>query len=424
MIFDIGLFHSLWGIRGCVAEYLDGGFGRLAWCVSHIISLAVSLPFAFVSRPRPCFLWPLLIQQSAYGVGLLILLIAALPRILPQLMEPHAVPVVPISVYICGTMLNFFLLYVYWHWYWHVASLWGSAVKVRLGQVVRNANNRSRRDRPMIPKEPMQFPQPLGFDKLAAYSTTAIPDNSTPSPDELKRNNSSLSRIFKEVEAQMNGELPNGAVKVAAPRAAASEKSKGGGLLEVPATSKTVRARYPQGPPVIRAMMKRGKEETTAKSDGAAKRALFKRRASRETSTERELSLSPPRRQSVKPEGNGEGSVSPPRPSESRRNSAIPANRRAGYRRQSTVTINSLPFVIESTASEISTPATPPPPIVATRLTEDAYENRMLRAQEGKRRSSRQPQEETPRRRLPRTPSGTPCGELPRPTFYLQNSEL
>ncbi|ETN86176.1 hypothetical protein NECAME_01302 [Necator americanus] len=64
VIFDVGLFHSLWGIRGCVAEYLDGGFGRLAWCVSHIISLTVSLPFAFVSRPRPCFLWPLLIQGN------------------------------------------------------------------------------------------------------------------------------------------------------------------------------------------------------------------------------------------------------------------------------------------------------------------------------------------------------------------------
>ncbi|PIO69963.1 homeobox domain protein [Teladorsagia circumcincta] len=64
VIFDIGLFHSLWGIRGCVAEYLDGGFGRLVWCVTHIISLTVSLPFAFVSRPRPCFLWPLLIQNK------------------------------------------------------------------------------------------------------------------------------------------------------------------------------------------------------------------------------------------------------------------------------------------------------------------------------------------------------------------------
>ncbi|VDL78751.1 unnamed protein product [Nippostrongylus brasiliensis] len=105
-------------------------------------------------------------RQSAYGIGLLILLIAALPRILPQLMEPHAVPVVPISVYIFGTMLNFFLLYVYWHWYWHVASLWGSAVRVRFGRVVRNANNRSRRDRPMIPKEEMLLPEALDAEAL------------------------------------------------------------------------------------------------------------------------------------------------------------------------------------------------------------------------------------------------------------------
>uniref|UniRef100_A0A1I7X192 Ovule protein n=1 Tax=Heterorhabditis bacteriophora TaxID=37862 RepID=A0A1I7X192_HETBA len=67
IIFDVGLFSSLWGIRGCVAEYLDGGFGRLAWCISHIISLFVSLPFAFSSRPRPCYLWPLLIQSPEYN---------------------------------------------------------------------------------------------------------------------------------------------------------------------------------------------------------------------------------------------------------------------------------------------------------------------------------------------------------------------
>ncbi|PIO73759.1 hypothetical protein TELCIR_04259 [Teladorsagia circumcincta] len=210
VIFDIGLFHSLWGIRGCVAEYLDGGFGRLVWCVTHIISLTVSLPFAFVSRPRPCFLWPLLIQQSAYGVGLLILLIAALPRILPQLMEPQAVPVVPISVYICGTMLNFFLLYVYWHWYWHVASLWGSAVKVRFGQVVRNANNRSRRDKPRIPKEDMSFLQPLDVGKL--QDSTVIPNGSTMKSTgrgTLSRNDTNVSQVFEEVEAKMNGKLRN-----------------------------------------------------------------------------------------------------------------------------------------------------------------------------------------------------------------------
>ncbi|WKX88040.1 hypothetical protein Q1695_008003 [Nippostrongylus brasiliensis] len=284
VIFDIGLFHSLWGIRGCVAEYLDGGFGRLAWCVSHIISLAVSLPFAFVSRPRPCFLWPLLIQQSAYGIGLLILLIAALPRILPQLMEPHAVPVVPISVYIFGTMLNFFLLYVYWHWYWHVASLWGSAVRVRFGRVVRNANNRSRRDRPMIPKEEMLLPEALDAEALRS---TAIGSKEVG----MRRDSSSVSRAFKEAQEQMNGAVPNGGVREKSPQPA-------GNFLEVPAVSKTVRARYPQEPPVIRAMLKRGKEETGCKTEAAKKRALYKQRSSKVTTDQRRPSQSSARRRS------------------------------------------------------------------------------------------------------------------------------
>uniref|UniRef100_A0A1I7X166 Bestrophin homolog n=1 Tax=Heterorhabditis bacteriophora TaxID=37862 RepID=A0A1I7X166_HETBA len=97
--------------------------------------------------------------QSAYGICLLILLLAALPRILPLLSEPYAAPLVAIFFYLTGTMLNFFLLYVYWHWYWHVDTLWQSAVRVKFGEIVRNANNRSRRDRPMIPRELMEFPQ-------------------------------------------------------------------------------------------------------------------------------------------------------------------------------------------------------------------------------------------------------------------------
>lgn len=62
IIFDLGLFHVLWGIQGCVAEYMDGGFGRLGWCLSHSLCLLVSLPLPFVRRPRPCLLWPLLVQ--------------------------------------------------------------------------------------------------------------------------------------------------------------------------------------------------------------------------------------------------------------------------------------------------------------------------------------------------------------------------
>ncbi|VDN53833.1 unnamed protein product [Dracunculus medinensis] len=64
IIFDIGLFHALWGIDNCVAQYLDGGYGRFGWCICHITAFIICLPFAFVARPRPYSLWPLLIQVS------------------------------------------------------------------------------------------------------------------------------------------------------------------------------------------------------------------------------------------------------------------------------------------------------------------------------------------------------------------------
>ncbi|CAI2308008.1 unnamed protein product [Caenorhabditis sp. 36 PRJEB53466] len=153
VIFDIRLFHYLWGIRGCVAEYLDGGFGRLLWCVSHCLTLIFSIPVTFLSHPRPYLFWPLLFQQSAYGICLLVLLLAALPRIVIVLAAPQAAPLVPILFYFLGTALNFFHLYVYWHWYWHVTAMWNSVVRVKFGERLVNANNRSRRDKPMVPKE-------------------------------------------------------------------------------------------------------------------------------------------------------------------------------------------------------------------------------------------------------------------------------
>ncbi|CAI4225311.1 unnamed protein product [Auanema sp. JU1783] len=172
VIFDVGLLHSLWGIRGCVAEYLDGGLGRLLWCISHCLSLLFSLPFAFASRPRPYCLWPLLVQQSVYGIGLLILFLAALPRILPLIIEPMSAPLIAIVVYIAGTTGNFFLLYVSWHWYWHVDSMWNTAIRVRFGQIVRNANNRSRRDKPIVAKEQPSFPLPTVESEVQVVSTS------------------------------------------------------------------------------------------------------------------------------------------------------------------------------------------------------------------------------------------------------------
>ncbi|TKR93506.1 hypothetical protein L596_007949 [Steinernema carpocapsae] len=146
IIFDIGLFHSLWGIDGCIAQHLDGGYGRFGWCTCHTLALIFCLPFAFANRPRPIYLWPLLIQQSAYGIGLLILSLAALPRVLPTFMgDLNNAPLLSILTYLVGTILNFFLLYIYWHWYWYVEEMWNSARKIRNDQTVVNPNIRSKR---------------------------------------------------------------------------------------------------------------------------------------------------------------------------------------------------------------------------------------------------------------------------------------
>uniref|UniRef100_A0A1I8A853 Git3 domain-containing protein n=1 Tax=Steinernema glaseri TaxID=37863 RepID=A0A1I8A853_9BILA len=146
IIFDVGLFHSLWGIDGCIAQHLDGGYGRFCWCTCHTVALVFCLPFAFVKRPRPIYLWPLLIQQSAYGIGLLILSLAALPRVLPTFMgDLNNAPLLSILAYLIGTMLNFFLLYIFWHWYWYVEEIWNSARKIRNDQTIVNPNIRSKR---------------------------------------------------------------------------------------------------------------------------------------------------------------------------------------------------------------------------------------------------------------------------------------
>uniref|UniRef100_A0AC34QML8 Uncharacterized protein n=1 Tax=Panagrolaimus sp. JU765 TaxID=591449 RepID=A0AC34QML8_9BILA len=148
IIFDIGLFHSLWGIQGCVAEHLDGGYGRFGWCICHSFCLLFCLPFAFVTRPKPFFLWPLLIQQSAYGIGLLILSLAALPRILPTFMgDLSNAPLFAILFYLFGALMNYWLLYVYYHWYWHVESEYDSATKLkhnRLSTEIEEADPRKR----------------------------------------------------------------------------------------------------------------------------------------------------------------------------------------------------------------------------------------------------------------------------------------
>ncbi|KAE9551797.1 hypothetical protein FO519_005001 [Halicephalobus sp. NKZ332] len=155
IIFDVGLFHSLWGIHGCVAQHLDGGYGRFGWCICHIAVLLFCLPFAFVSRPKPYFLWPLLIQQSAYGIGLLILSLAALPRILPTFMgDLTNAPIFAILFYLFGALMNYWLLYVYYHWYWHVESEYESATKLIHNRLSNDVDEVDPRRRPFRAPQP------------------------------------------------------------------------------------------------------------------------------------------------------------------------------------------------------------------------------------------------------------------------------
>ncbi|KAK6731066.1 hypothetical protein RB195_007498 [Necator americanus] len=413
-------------------------------------------------------------------------------------MEPHAVPVVPISFYITGTMLNFFLLYVYWHWYWHVASLWGSAVRVHFGQIVRNANNRSRRDRPRLPKERMEFPQPLEVDRLVTSSM--IPESfqmevpSAGAGEMMPSHDSNVSLIFREVrEAQMNGEVLKG-MTVMDDGASTAERPVF--FLEVPATSRTVRARYPHEPPVIKAIMKRGMEDVVTKQlDVAAKRALYRKKASNReatidqdseetlnrsrksisnlgtldvteeelllpgrssTTTRKSLTNTDPRAEQtnqktskksrkttndvkIKKEDEKEKSkvrrvsITPKKSITQLPNGPTTSNKKikdVTKRRQSILTADQdheerIKSLVP--ASELSTPSTPPMPIIATRVAPDAVENRMLKVQEdflSKRQMRDDLSERKPRRLLPKTPDEHPSGEISRAKFYLQNSDF
>ncbi|KAI6179767.1 hypothetical protein M3Y98_00646000 [Aphelenchoides besseyi] len=203
IIFDIGLFNSLWGISGCVAQHLDGGYGRFLWCISHTIALLINMPISFMSRPKPYYMWPLLIQQSAYGIGLLILSLAALPRILPTFMgKLDNAPISAILTYFFGTMINFFLLVVYWHFYWHVESEFNSARKVRTDRVQESHARRTNANRRSPPSnEAPKLLQPVTTIQTAAHMPIANGKSTS-------KQNGAIRTT--PIIPQTNGHVPNG----------------------------------------------------------------------------------------------------------------------------------------------------------------------------------------------------------------------
>lgn len=61
------------------------------WCCAQTLTLLMFIiVVATRKRPRLPLLWPMLINQSAYGVGILILTLAGLPKVLPLVRFPFA----------------------------------------------------------------------------------------------------------------------------------------------------------------------------------------------------------------------------------------------------------------------------------------------------------------------------------------------
>ncbi|VDM12867.1 unnamed protein product [Wuchereria bancrofti] len=58
IIFDYGLMHRILGTSECIANYLDGGFMRSVWCLSHTSSLFLLLVALFFFIKPIWLLWP------------------------------------------------------------------------------------------------------------------------------------------------------------------------------------------------------------------------------------------------------------------------------------------------------------------------------------------------------------------------------
>ncbi|EFO86321.1 hypothetical protein CRE_01584 [Caenorhabditis remanei] len=120
IIFDFGLMHRVLGTNECVANYLDGGYMRFAWTIEQSTALSISL-VSLICIPKPLWLlWPGLLMQSSYTLGLSVLTMATAPKILEALGGIIDFELALIfSVYSMGFAMNWLFTFVLWHYYWH-----------------------------------------------------------------------------------------------------------------------------------------------------------------------------------------------------------------------------------------------------------------------------------------------------------------
>uniref|UniRef100_A0A8R1E1M1 Uncharacterized protein n=2 Tax=Caenorhabditis japonica TaxID=281687 RepID=A0A8R1E1M1_CAEJA len=120
IIFDFGLMHRVLGTNECVANYLDGGYMRFAWTIEQSSALFVSLVSLICMKKPLWLLWPGLLMQSSYTLGLSVLTMATAPKILEALGGIIDFELALIfTVYSMGFVMNWLFTFVLWHYYWH-----------------------------------------------------------------------------------------------------------------------------------------------------------------------------------------------------------------------------------------------------------------------------------------------------------------
>ncbi|VDM37865.1 unnamed protein product [Toxocara canis] len=121
IIFDYGLMHRVLGTNECVANYLDGGFMRAMWCVEHTFALFILIVALYIIKKPTWVLWPALLMQSSYALGLAVLTMATAPKLLEAWSGRVDTDFgMAFFIYSCGFILNWFFTFVLWHHYWYM----------------------------------------------------------------------------------------------------------------------------------------------------------------------------------------------------------------------------------------------------------------------------------------------------------------
>uniref|UniRef100_A0A0K0FBH2 Uncharacterized protein n=1 Tax=Strongyloides venezuelensis TaxID=75913 RepID=A0A0K0FBH2_STRVS len=121
IIFDFGLMHRILGTSECVANYLDGGYMRAMWCLEQGTALLIMLINITYFQKFVWLMWPALLMESSYALGMSILTMATAPKILEALggIVDKELALL-LLYYLLGFILNWFFTLVMWHYYWHI----------------------------------------------------------------------------------------------------------------------------------------------------------------------------------------------------------------------------------------------------------------------------------------------------------------